>query len=177
MGTQLPKELRLELRLLLFTGTRMCGQHRWSSIQIGFFQKTAKEDIHSLIFPFQQGLETALVSLRSYFKSYGRCIRICEFVFASLKWRQNYQGSSFMASVFTTKLSTFNRRTRSLITNEEVSSFSFLKLVETVKPFFDSVDHVIMAVSSPADEVNKWIKNLLVNKQTNKKVSSIGTWC
>ena len=60
-----------------------------------------------------------------------------------------------MASIFTTKLSTFNRRTRSLITNEEVSSFSFLKLVETVKPFFDSVDHVIMAVSSPADEVNK----------------------
>ena len=85
MGTQLPKELLSELRLLLFTETRMCGQHRWSSIQIGSFQKTAKEDIHSRIFPFQQGQETALVSLRSYFKSYGRCIRICEFVFASLK--------------------------------------------------------------------------------------------
>ena len=85
MGSQLPKELLLELRLLLFTETRMCGQHRWSSIQIGSFQKTAKEDIHSRIFPFQQGQETALVSLRLYFKSYGRCIRICEFVFASLK--------------------------------------------------------------------------------------------
>ena len=83
MGTQLPKELLSELRLLLFTETRMCGQHRWSSIQIGSFQKTAKEDIHSRIFPFQQGQETALVSLRSYFKSYGHCIRICEFVFAS----------------------------------------------------------------------------------------------
>ena len=85
MGTQLPKELLLELRLLLFTETLMCGQHRWNSIQIVSFQKTAKDDIHSRIFPFQQGQETALVSLRSYFKSYGRCIRICEFVLASLK--------------------------------------------------------------------------------------------
>ena len=151
MGTQLPKELLLELRLLLFTETRMCGQHRWSSIQIGSFQKTAKEDIHSRIFPFQLGQETALVSLRLYFKSYGRCIRICEFVFASLKWRLQFYGEWFYDKVMDIQPSykVFNYLMKKLV------HLACLSLLKRLTLFFGSVDHIIMAVSSPADEGNK----------------------
>ena len=157
MGTQLPKELLSELRLLLFTETRMCGQHRWSSIQIGSFQKTAKEDIHSRIFPFQQGQETALVSLRSYFKSHGRCIRICGVCLRVVEMTSKFSRFKFYGEWFNDKVmniqpsyKVFNYLMKKLV------HLAFLSLLKRLNLFFfDSVDHVIMTVSSPADEGNK----------------------